>query len=67
MTRGRVHNVNEVGMTQRQRRRHDSTSEGVMWRAERSVVIVNDVTWRDVDSVISLEEDRDQTLHDQPS
>ncbi len=23
--------------------------------------------WRDVDSVISLEEDRDQTLHGQPS
>ncbi len=36
MTRGRVHNVNEVGMTQRRRRRHDAMSEDVTWRRRQS-------------------------------
>jgi hypothetical protein len=43
LTWGRVRNVDDVDTNQR--RRYRTTSEGVMWRAERSVVIVNDVTW----------------------
>jgi hypothetical protein len=41
MTLGRVHNVKEVDMTQRQQRRYDATSE--------------DVTWRDVDGRVVMD------------
>jgi hypothetical protein len=55
MTQGRVHNVNEVGMTQRQRRRHDATSEGVTWQTSKAASWSSTMLWRDVDDRVVMD------------